>query len=733
MTGVSSVLVANRGEIARRVFRTARAMGLGCVAVHTSADAAEPFVKEADRAVRLSSGYLDGQAMVAAALAAGADAVHPGYGFLSENAAFARAVAEAGLAWVGPTPEVIEAMGDKLAARAAAEAAGLAVLPSSSDPSDPAPTGFPLLVKAVAGGGGKGMRLVADPSELEAAVAAARREAERAFGDGRVYLERHVARARHVEIQVLADAHGNCVQLGERECSIQRRHQKIIEESPSPAVDAALRARMGRAAVELAASVGYRSAGTVELLLDADTGEFWFLEVNARLQVEHPVTEEVTGIDLVREQLRVAAGEPLGFAQGDVAPAGHAIEARLYAEDPAAGFLPAVGTLAAFEPADEPAVRWDSGVEAGSAVTVDFDPMLAKVIARAPSRAEAAARLALALDRLHLGGVTTNRHYLTEVLRSEAFRAGDTTTDFVERVELAPHRVLGGAERESAAVAAAMWLAAAARAEAPVLGFMPAGWRLGRLIDERVDLEIDGTAATVSYRPNRDGSFAVRVSEGGDAEGRGTEGGSGPDTNRSNPAGEGIAEASPAAGSDPASEGVAGGSNSAGGRVAVVHGWSRERVDVEWNGVRTGYRVTRSGDDVHLTAARGTVTARVVPRFEPPVRASAADGGLTAPMPGKVLEVGVEPGQRVEAGRVLMVLEAMKMEHRVQAPADGTVTAVLVAAGDQVATGTELLAFTPDDTADGSDGTDTTGSPPGRGADRTGSPPGRGTGEGGDG
>ena len=335
-------------------------------------------------------------------------------------------------------------------------------------------------------------------------------------------------------------------------------------------------------------------------------------------------------------------------------------------------------------------MRWDSGVEAGSAVTVDFDPMLAKVIARAPSRAEAAARLALALDNLHLGGVTTNRHYLTAVLRSEAFRAGDTTTDFVERVELAPHRVLDGAEWESAAVAAAMWLTAAARAEAPVLGFMPAGWRLGRLIDERVDLEIDGAAATVSYRPNRDSSFAVRVSESGDAGGRGTEGGSGPDADRSDLGGGGVAEASPAAGSDPASEGV-----------AVVHGWSRERIDVEWNGVRTGYRVTRGGDDVYLTAARGTVTARVVPRFEPPGRSSAAGGGLAAPMPGKVLEVSVEPGQQVEAGRVLVVLEAMKMEHRVTAPADGTVTAVLVAAGDQVATGTELLAFTPDDPAGG--------------------------------
>lgn len=683
---LGSVLVANRGEIARRVFRTARSMGLDCVAVYAGADADEPFVGEADRAVRLSTGYLDGEAVVAAAVASGADAVHPGYGFLSENAAFAWAVAEAGLTWVGPSPEVIEVMGDKLTARAAAAAAGLAVLPSSPDAADPGPVGFPLLVKATAGGGGKGMRLVTDPADLEAAVAAARREAERAFGDGRVYLERHVARARHVEIQVLADAHGNCVHLGERECSIQRRHQKIVEESPSPAVDADLRARMGQAAVELARSVGYRSAGTVEFLLDAEAGEFYFLEVNTRLQVEHPVTEEVTGIDLVREQFRVAAGEPLGFAQGDVAAAGHAIEARLYAEDPAAGFLPAVGTLAAFEPAAEPAVRWDCGVEAGSKVTVDFDPMLAKVIACAPSRTEAAARLALALDRLHLGGVTTNRHYLTEVLRSEAFRAGDTTTDFVERVELAPRRVLDGAERESAAVAAAMWLTVEARAEAPVLGFMPAGWRLGRLIDERVELEIDGSETTVAYRPNRDGSFTVRVA----------------------PSGSGLGDEIAAAGEDaassaPAESGAAGGSESAGEGGAVVHGWSRERIDVEWNGIRAGYRVTRAGGELHLTGSRGTVTARVVPRFAVPGRSAAVGGGLAAPMPGKVLEVSVEPGQRVEAGRVLVVLEAMKMEHRVTAPADGTVTAVLVAVGDQVATGAELLAFAPDGAEGGGD------------------------------
>ena len=707
MTAFSSVLVANRGEIARRVFRTARSMGLGCVAVYVDADADEPFVAEADRAVRLSTGYLDGKAIVAAAVASGAGVVHPGYGFLSENAAFARSVAGAGLTWVGPTPEVIEAMGDKLTARAAAAAAGLAVLPSSSDAADPAPVGFPLLVKATAGGGGKGMRLVTDPAELETAVAAAQREADRAFGDGRVYLERYVARARHVEIQILADAHGGCVHLGERECSIQRRHQKIVEESPSSAVDPDLRARMGLAAVELARSVGYRSAGTVEFLLDADTGEFYFLEVNTRLQVEHPVTEEVTGIDLVREQFRVAAGEPLGFVPGDVAAAGHAIEARLYAEDPAAGFLPAAGILAAFEPAAELAVRWDCGVKAGSKVTVDFDPMLAKVIACAPSRAEAAARLALALERLHLGGVTTNRHYLTEVLRSEAFRAGDTTTDFVERVELPPRRVLGGAERESAAVAAAMWLTAEARAEVPVLGFMPAGWRLGRLIDERVELEIDGSKTTVSYRPNRDGSFAVRVAPSGSEPG-GESATGGEDAASSVPAESGTAGGSESAdrngdagGSAPAESAAADSLESAGEGVAVVHGWSPERIDVEWNGIRAGYRVTRAGDDVYLTGSRGTVTARIVPRFAVPGRSATVGGGLAAPMPGKVLEVSVEPGQRVEAGRVLVVLEAMKMEHRVTAPADGTVTAVLVAVGDQVATGTELLAFAPDGTEDG--------------------------------
>ncbi|MDQ3146516.1 MAG: ATP-grasp domain-containing protein, partial [Actinomycetota bacterium] len=416
--GFATLLVANRGEIARRVLRTARSMGLRTVAVYVDADAGAPFVAEADEAVQLPATYLDGTSIIEAAKATGAQAVHPGYGFLSENATFAGEVEAAGLVWVGPSPAVIEAMGDKLAAKRAAVAAGVPTLRSSEDPEADGEVGYPLLVKAAAGGGGKGMRVVASADELPEAVAAARREAASGFGDDRVFLERWVPRSRHVEIQILGDAHGGLVHLGERECSIQRRHQKIIEESPSPVVDDAMRAAMGDAALRLAKAIGYQSAGTVEFLVDDDSREFWFLEVNTRLQVEHPVTEEVTGIDLVREQLRVAAGEALGYGQADVTFSGHAVEARLYAEDPASGFLPATGTIAAFAPAPSPAVRWDSGVEAGSVVGVDFDPMLAKVVAHGPTRAEAAGRLALALERLHLGGVTTNRDFLAATLRS---------------------------------------------------------------------------------------------------------------------------------------------------------------------------------------------------------------------------------------------------------------------------------------------------------------------------
>lgn len=454
----STLLVANRGEIARRIIRTARDMGIRCVAVYVDADADAPFVADADEAVRLETSYLDSEAVLHAARVTGAGAVHPGYGFLSENAAFATAVIDAGLVWVGPPPKAIAAMGDKLAAKKLAVAAGVPTLAYSDDPHEAASVGYPVLVKASAGGGGKGMRVVTSPADLDEAVAAAQREAASGFGDDTVFVEHYVERSRHVEIQILGDAHGTIVHLGERECSIQRRHQKLVEESPSPAVDAAMREAMGAAALGLAREIGYESAGTVEFLVDDATREFFFLEVNTRLQVEHPVTEEVTGIDLVREQIRVARGEPLGYGQDDVTFKGHSIEVRLCAEDAAAGFLPATGTLAAFAPASKPRVRWESGVEKGSVVGVAFDPLLAKIIATAPTRTEAASSLALALERLHIGGVTTNRDFLAATLRHEQFLAGDTTTDFIERH--APARVLELTDEELTwtARAATLWL-----------------------------------------------------------------------------------------------------------------------------------------------------------------------------------------------------------------------------------------------------------------------------------
>ena len=646
-TPLRSVLVANRGEIARRVFRTAHSMGMRCVAVFVDADADAPFVADADEAVRLADGYLDGEAIIAAALATGADAIHPGYGFLAENAGFAAAVEAAGLVWVGPTPDVISSMGDKLAAKEAAVAAGVPTLPSSDDPTAGDEVGYPILVKAAAGGGGKGMHLVERPEDLAEAVATAQREAASSFGDDRVFLERYVARSRHIEIQILGDAHGALVHLGERECSIQRRHQKIIEESPAAVLDPARRDAMGESALQLARGIGYRSAGTVEFLVDDATGEFFFLEVNTRLQVEHPVTEEVTGIDLVREQLRVAAGEPLGYGQDDIGFNGHAVEARLYAEDPSAGFLPATGTLVAWQPANEPSVRWDTGVEEGSHVGVDFDPMLAKVVAHGPTRSEAAGRLALALERMHLGGVTTNRDFLVATLRHEAFLAGDTTTDFIERNASAMGSTVAAATTQQLAIAAAMWLQGNNRASARVLDRVPSGWRNARMPAQHVALAVDDVEHDIGYRRRRDGSFAVE-----------------------------------------------------GGQVAIVHRWSPDDLDVEVDGIRRTVRITLavgpSGEHLHLTGGGTTTTFRVVPRFSVP-GSEAPSGGLVAPMPGRVLEIRAAVGDTVTKGQTMLLLEAMKMEHHMTAPFDGTVAEVRVATGDQVDNGSVLLVIHPAD------------------------------------
>ncbi|MGE4607527.1 MAG: biotin/lipoyl-containing protein, partial [Myxococcota bacterium] len=455
------------------------------------------------------------------------------------------------------------------------------------------------------------------------------------------FLERYVTRARHIEIQILSDSAGNIVHFGERECSIQRRHQKIIEESPSPRVDPPLREAMSEAALRLAGELGYQSAGTVEFLLDDDSGEFFFLEVNTRLQGEHPVTEMVTGIDLVREQLRIAAGESLGYAQSDISFSGSAIEARLYVEDPANEFLPATGTLAAFAPALTPEVRWDSGVASGSVIGTDFDPMLAKVIAHAPTRGEAAGRLALALSRTHLGGVVTNRDFLVTTLRTPEFLAGDTTTDFIDRARPARALEPSDEDRTRSAQLAALWVQGSNRANAKVLGMTPSGWRNARLFDQKLVLDHGDTSVTVLYHSLRDGRFRF-----------------------------------------------------ADGTTARVHAWCEDSIDVEIAGRRTRSRVTRSGDQLIVQGRGGDLSFTERPRFAPPV-ADETEGGFVAQMPGKVIDLRVKVGDRVSAGDTVLVLEAMKMEHPMSATEDGVVTEVRVTLEEQVEAGTLLLVVEP--------------------------------------
>jgi propionyl-CoA carboxylase alpha chain len=633
----TTLLVANRGEIARRVLRAARASGLRTVAVYVEADTNTPFVREADQAILLPTSYLDGEAIIAAALRSGAEAVHPGYGFLSENASFASDVLAAGLVWVGPPPNVVATVGDKLAAKSFALDAGVPTLISSENSRDALDVGYPLLIKAAAGGGGKGMRVVEKPSQLADNLDAARREALAGFSDDRVFLERYVARSRHVEIQILGDQHGHLVHVGERDCSIQRRHQKLVEESPSPALDASTRQAMGDAALALARAIGYQSAGTVEFLVDDETRDFYFLEINARLQVEHPVSEAVSGIDIVREQLRLAQGEELGYTQDDVVLRGHAIEVRLCAEDPLVGFLPATGTLHAFEPASEPTLRWESGVEAGSLITVNFDPLLAKIISYAPTRELAAASLALGLERLHLGGVTTNRDFLVNTLRNEHFQLGNTTTDFIERFDPPRTLELSDEELTSAACAGALWLQGRHRADALVLADIPSGWRNARLPRQRIELLSQERSIEVNYVRRRDGIFDL--GEFG---------------------------------------------------VARVHDWSADAIDVEINSQRRRVRVTYAGGHLYVQALRGTVDFEVAERFEVR-RPEPSVGGLSAPMPGRILDVRVTPGQLVHAGETLVIMEAMKMEHIIAASTDGTVGEVLVVKDEQVERGTALL------------------------------------------
>jgi len=675
---ITTLLVANRGEIARRVIRTAAAMGIGTVAVYAEGDAGAPFVAEADRAAALpgrtaAQTYLNIEALLAAAAATGADAVHPGYGFGSERADFARAVTAAGLTWVGPPAEVIEVMGDKLAAKRLLADVGVPVLESWEVTGDTLPglgaAGLPLIVKAAAGGGGKGMRVVGEPGELADAVAAARREAAAAFGDGTVFCERYITQARHVEIQILADSHGGLVHCFERECSVQRRHQKVIEECPSPAVDAGLRDRMAAAALAAAKAVGYLGAGTVEFVLEP-SGDFWFLEVNTRLQVEHPVTEAVTGVDLVREQLLVAQGRPLSVTQDRLAIDGHAIEARLYAEDPAAGFLPATGTVLDWCPAAAPPCRWDAGVAPGSVVGAEFDPMLAKVIAHAPTRAEAAGALALALRRSRIRGVVTNRDFLVAALRHPDFLAGRTTTSFIAESGVALARRPSPAELRTAAIGAALAAQAARRAAAPVLATLPSGWRNSVMPPERAEFRHGEDTVVVSYARQRDGRFTVTVTGAGPV----------PDGH------PGSGEPVPVTGAGPAPDG-----NPGPGEPVTVHDTGGGWIDFDAGGHRHRLHVLAAGDRVWVQGPDGDVALTAVPRFPEADGAEAVAGGLVAPMPGTVLGVHVAAGDTVAAGQLVMIVEAMKMEHRITAPRAGTVREVRARPGDQV-NGGDLLA-----------------------------------------
>jgi propionyl-CoA carboxylase alpha chain len=652
---IQKLLVANRGEIASRVFRTCRTMDIATVAVYSDADGALPFVSDADEAVHLPGNtpaetYLRGDLLIEAARRTGADAIHPGYGFLSENAGFARECAAAGITFVGPTPDAIDAMGSKIAAKELMREAGVPVLPgavfdSAGEPdagqlkTAAAEIGYPVLVKAAFGGGGRGMRIVHGIDDLTEAVASARREAAAAFGNGTVFLERFVESPRHIEVQIVGDQAGTVVHLFERECSIQRRYQKIIEEAPSPVVDEALRAQLCQAAVTAGKAIGYVGAGTVEFVLDA-SGCFYFLEVNTRLQVEHPVTELITGVDLVKLQLDIAAGAPIPDEVSQAQITGHAIEARLYAEDVAAGYLPTSGDVHTFEFTAADGLRIDAGFASGTRVSTFYDSMLAKVIGFGATRDDARRRLASSLSRARLHGVTTNRDLLVAILREDEFAAGAIDTGYLERH---PYDELVPARGEDAlavhVLAAALADQAARRGQAPVLAGLPSGFRNNPSAPQTATYELDGTPAEVTYRFDRDGL-------------------------RATVAGKPVAE-------------------------AKLLSATPARVDLACAGIRRIVDVTRVGTTAYVDSPLGHDALVEVERFPDP-SATAHAGSLLAPMPGTVVRVAAAVGDSVEAGAAIITIEAMKMEHAIRAPVAGIVTALPVTAGSQVDSGAVL-------------------------------------------
>jgi len=648
---ISSLLIANRGEIAVRVMRTARRMGIRTVAVYSEADANALHVAEADEAVCIgppspAESYLNIKAVLTAARQTGVQAIHPGYGFLSENAAFAEACHDAGIIFVGPTAEAIRAMGDKAAAKTAMEDAGVPLVPGyhggDQNPKKLAAAakkiGFPVLIKASAGGGGRGMRIVRSANEFADALASAQREAKGAFGDDRVIVEKYLETPRHIEVQIFGDTKGNVVHLFERDCSLQRRYQKVIEEAPAPGMSAARRAEIGAAAIAAAQSIDYVGAGTVEFIVDAGAGgadgPFYFMEMNTRLQVEHPVTEMITGYDLVEWQLRVASGEALPAAQGDIAATGHAVEARLYAEDPQRDFLPAGGRLVHLEWPGGEGIRIDTGVRGGDTIAVEYDPLIAKLIAHGPDRETALHRLHAALCELQLVGPITNQGFLAAALDHPAFVAGDIDTNFIgdHRAELLPP--VPPADDATILAAIAFLLEERAQASMPTPGDAHSPWQ-----------------STDGWRPNLPARERMLLRDG-DAE---------------------IAI-------DMMNEGEGWQAILLGRTNAIPVGSLPENIGV----YRDGHTL------IFVDGARQHRFIHVVP-LDDADRGEGAGGGLTAPMPGKVVQALVAVGDSVVRGQTVMILEAMKMEHAISAPADGTIADVFYAAGDQVDEGAELL------------------------------------------
>jgi propionyl-CoA carboxylase alpha chain len=633
---INSILIANRGEIACRIIRTANEMGIKTIAVYEDADSNATFVSMSDVAVKLKNSYLDTDEIVDAAKKTGADAIHPGYGFLSENSTFARKVIRNNIIWIGPTPHVIKVMGDKIKAKELAIKANVPTLEKAESIKDSKQLGFPLLIKAAAGGGGKGMRIVNNKNELKDAVAAAKREAKAGFGDERVFIEKYIKKSRHIEIQILGDQHGNVIHLGERECSIQRRHQKIIEESPSPKLDDRLREQITNAAVKLAKKIKYQSAGTVEFILDENTNEFWFLEVNTRLQVEHPVTEEVTGVDLVRAQINIAKNEYLELKQKDIEFNGHAVEVRLYAENPNNNFLPETGKIVCYEPYKNKSIRWDSGVQKGYEVGTNFDPMLSKVISWAPNRTDACLQLATALEKSCIGGVKTNKDFLVECIRHPEFLAGNTTSDFIEIQSPNRKKVLNDHDKNNLMIASALWISQTNIKNKNKLRFIKHSWTNGRLPHQNISFEFENEIHQIKYSYINKESISILEKN-----------------------------------------------------VEIIS-FDNEMLECVIDDVRSQYQIYRDEDSLFVFDSFNDIQLKVLPRFVDP-NTSSIEGGLLAPMPGKISEVLIKKDQKVKAGQSLMIIEAMKMEQTIKSPNAGKISKIMVKKGQQVENGESLL------------------------------------------